>query len=99
LIGEERAWLVDWAWPTRGAGFIDPACLVLQLVAAGHSPAQAEAWASRCPAWAQADPRAIDAFVRADVRMHEAFAARRPEADWLEAMAASAREWAAHRGL
>ncbi|MFI0717790.1 protein kinase [Streptomyces sp. NPDC021224] len=99
LIGEQRTWLVDWAWPTRGAGFIDPACFVLQLVAAGHDPAAAEAWASRCPAWAQADRRAIDAFVRADVRMCDAFAARKPEADWLEAMAAAACEWAAHRGL
>ncbi|MFI0895455.1 protein kinase [Streptomyces sp. NPDC020983] len=99
LIGAQRAWLVDWSWPTRGAGFIDPACFVLQLVAAGHEPAEAEAWASRCPAWTEADPRAIDAFARADVRMHEAFAACRPEADWLRALAAGAREWAAHRGL
>lgn len=99
MIGDGTTWAVDWAWPTRGAAFIDPACLVLQLVAAGHDPAEAEAWASHCPAWTQADPRAIDAFVRADVRMHEAFAARKPEADWLKAMAASAREWAAHRGL
>lgn len=99
LIGKERAWLVDWAWPTRGAGFIDAACLVLQLVAAGHDPGSAEAWASRCPAWTQADPRAVDAFARANVRMYETFAARKPEESWLEAMAASAREWAAHRGL
>ncbi|MFD1535587.1 hypothetical protein [Nonomuraea guangzhouensis] len=27
LIAEGRALLIDWAWPTRGAGWIDPACL------------------------------------------------------------------------
>jgi hypothetical protein len=41
----------------------------------------------------------VDAFARANVRMYEAFAARKPEESWLEAMAAGAREWAAHRGL
>jgi Ser/Thr protein kinase RdoA (MazF antagonist) len=98
LVGAERSWLVDWAWPTRGAAFIDPATLVLQLIAAGHTAESAEQWASRCPAWTEADPRAVDAFARASVRMYENFAARRPEEAWLAAMVATARAWERHRG-
>lgn len=99
LIGEENAWLVDWAWPTRGAAFIDPACLVLQLIGAGHSPDSAESWVASCPAWTTADRRAIDTFALANLRMYEAFAERRPEAAWLASMAAVARSWSDHRGL
>lgn len=97
LIGTQRSWLVDWAWPTRGAAFIDPANLVLQLIAAGHTAESAEHWASRCPAWAEADPRAVDAFARASLRMYRRFAERTPEQAWLAAMAATARAWTEHR--
>lgn len=99
LVGDRKGWLVDWSWPTRGAALIDPACLVLQLVGAGHSAESAESWAARCPSWTTADPRAIDAFALANVRMYCAFRKRRPDADWLAAMVAAARAWADHRGL
>jgi diaminohydroxyphosphoribosylaminopyrimidine deaminase/5-amino-6-(5-phosphoribosylamino)uracil reductase len=93
----------DQTWVVLGFEAVDgrPTNFVpgIQLVAAGHGPGSAEAWASRCPAWVQADPRAIDAFARTNVRMCEAFAARKPEQSRLAAMAVSAREWAAHRGL
>jgi hypothetical protein len=42
LITPDREWIIDWAWPTRGAGWIDPACWVFRLIAAGHHPASAE---------------------------------------------------------
>ena len=35
--------IVDWSWPTHGAAFIDPACLVIQLIAAGHTPPRPKA--------------------------------------------------------
>lgn len=38
LITSGRGLLIDWAWPTRGAGWIDPACLIIRLIAAGHPP-------------------------------------------------------------
>jgi hypothetical protein len=38
LVSEHRAWLIDWAWPTLGAGWTDPACWVLRLMASGHAP-------------------------------------------------------------
>src|SRR5262249_13664295 len=38
LIAPQATWIVDWAWPTRGAAFIDPACFLLRLMANGHPP-------------------------------------------------------------
>lgn len=99
LVGVRGMWAVDWAWPTRGAAFIDPAMFVVQLVAAGHSPESAESWASHSPSWTNADPRAVDAFAAAFVRMYRTFAARKPDASWLGAMAEAAQSWAVHRGV
>ncbi|SFC14069.1 protein kinase [Streptomyces aidingensis] len=99
LIGAERSWVVDWSWPTQGAAFIDPAMFVVQLVAAGHSPEEAEAWAAGCPAWAWADPKAIDAFAVAYARMIRVRAMRKPEESWLAAMADAIEAWARYRGI
>lgn len=97
VIEGQNTWAVDWAWPTHGAAFIDPACLVVQLVAAGHSAEAAEAWASRCTAWTSAGPQAIDAFAAASLRMYRAFAKRKPEAEWLKSMVAACESWIEHR--
>ncbi|MEU3599611.1 protein kinase [Streptomyces sp. NPDC006798] len=98
LVGAEGGWVVDWAWPTRGAAFIDPAFLVLQLIAAGHTPAAAEDLLSGCPAWAKSDPRGIDAFATANARMFRHRAERSPEQTWLRAMETTAQAWVDHRG-
>jgi hypothetical protein len=89
--------IVDWSWPTHGAAFIDPACLAVQLIAAGHTPAQAESWAARCTGWREADPAAVDAFAAATVRMYQRFEQLDPE-PWRKAMTAAATSWAEHRG-
>ncbi|WP_406297552.1 hypothetical protein OG948_18105 [Embleya sp. NBC_00888] len=99
MIGRANTWAVDWSWPTRGAGFIDPACLAVQLIAAGHSARSAESWASDCTAWTKADPNAISAFAAATLRMYRAFAERKPEAAWLGAMAEAAQSWVVYRGV
>jgi len=101
LMGADdgAAWMVDWAWATAGAGFIEPACLAITLVDAGHSAQSAEAWAQRCDAWTNAEPRAVDAFAEACVRMWDEIARNGP-AEWTQSMARSAHEWAAYqRGL
>ncbi|WP_212909639.1 hypothetical protein [Streptomyces sp. TS71-3] len=97
LVGDQEVWAVDWAWPTRGAAFIDPAQLIVQLIAAGHCAEAAESWAAECKVWADADPKAIDAFATATVRMWRAMADRRPSEPWLAAVAAAAQVWADHR--
>ncbi|GAA0434281.1 protein kinase [Streptomyces luteireticuli] len=99
VTGPAGSWLIDWSWPTRGAAFIDPACLVVQLISAGHTPESAGGWAARCTAWANADPKAIDVFAAADLRMYRAVAAQRPDQAWLGALADAAQVWADHRGV
>jgi hypothetical protein len=56
--------IIDWAWPTRGAAWIEPACFVLRLMAAGPTPEEAEAWAQQASSW-DPTPRKGDAFVAA----------------------------------
>lgn len=92
-----NATIVDWSWPTHGAAFIDPACLAVQLIAAGHTPARAEEWAAQCTAWREADPAALDAFAAATVRMYQRFEQLSPE-PWRKAMTTAATDWATHRG-
>jgi hypothetical protein len=99
IIGNRDIWAVDWAWPTRGAAFIDPALLVVQLIADGHSAESAESWAAGCTAWAAADPAAIDVFAAANMRMHRWRVDRSPEVSWLQEMTKAARQWADHRGV
>jgi Ser/Thr protein kinase RdoA (MazF antagonist) len=62
LITGDRARLIDWAWPTRGAAWIDPGALLLQLMDAGHSVEEALAFTSRFPSWRDAKTEALTAF-------------------------------------
>lgn len=98
LITSSGVSVVDWSWPTRGAGFIDPACLVVQLVAAGHTAAEAEGWAERCTAWRTADPEAINAFANATIRMYRHFEDRDP-APWRKEMTEAVTVWGNYRGI
>lgn len=69
LMDGRRARLVDWAWPTRGAAFVDPYVLAVRLVAAGRSPGEAVTWVRRLPSWRAAGRPALEAFAVATVRM------------------------------
>lgn len=99
LIGDGTTWVVDWSWPTRGAGFIDPATFVVQLIASGHAVEAAQEWASGCDEWSGADPSAVDAFALAHLRMWRTRAERFPGQEWVREMAGVTRRWAGHRGL
>ncbi|WP_067491651.1 hypothetical protein [Actinomadura hibisca] len=97
LIGADQTCVVDWAWPTRGAGFIDPALFVIQLIAAGHSPQQAESWVSKCAAWRNASPAALHEFALASMRMQARMVERSPDTAWLQAMLDACRRWFEYR--
>jgi hypothetical protein len=96
LISPSRTHLIDWAWPTTGAAFIDPACLLIRAIVTGHDAEQAEALAARCPGWADADPAAIDVFARVNVNLWDEIARDDPR-PWKLAVAQAARDWTSHR--
>ena len=96
LLGPDRLWITDWAWPTRGAAFIDAACFLIRAMAAGHSASQAEALAARCPGWQQTPDAAIDVFALASARLYDEIARQDPQ-PFKQRLAAVAHGWACHR--
>lgn len=98
LMVGRRALLVDWAWPTRGAGWVDPACLILRLIAGGHTPMQAERVVSVLPAWQAAPTAGVDVFAAASVRLWEEISVR-DSVSWTGRMAGAARLWLEYRRM
>lgn len=84
--------LIDWAWPSRGAAWIDPCVLIVRLIAAGHAPEQAERCVGSVPAWQAAPPEGIDAFAAASVRLWAEIAENDPQ-PWKRDMAKAAQQW------
>ncbi|MGW8399710.1 phosphotransferase family protein [Streptomyces lydicus] len=96
VLVTDRARLVDWAWASRGAGWIDPALWVIWLISCGHTPAEAEQWASRVPAWAGPPPEAVDAFAAASARLWDEIAGADPD-EWTRRIQLAASTWSTHR--
>ena len=97
LVSPDRAWLIDWAWPTLGAAWTDPACWILRLMASGgHTATQAERQASRLPAFQAADPAHIDLFAAANSRLWDEIA-QSSTTTWTKDMAQAAHAWFAYR--
>jgi len=96
ITPDGRAYLVDWAFTTRGAAWLEPMMLLPWLIDAGHSPQEAEEWVCRFPAWLQAPSAAIDMFTAGFAAWWQDAARTRPEA-WIARRADVAGRWAAHR--
>ncbi|MEU8922853.1 aminoglycoside phosphotransferase [Kitasatospora sp. NPDC048545] len=96
LVTDQGARLVDWAWATKGAPWLDAAYWVIWLIASGHDPAAAEEWASRVPTWQTAPAKGIDAFAIANANMWHEIGGQDPDA-WTAQMLAAAERWRNHR--
>ncbi|MFF1714386.1 aminoglycoside phosphotransferase [Streptomyces sp. NPDC058268] len=97
LVDQGRLRLVDWAWATRGASWLDPALGIIWLIGNGrHSPKSAEAWASSIPAWCTAPPHAVDAFAEANARLWAGIASDNPGA-WSDSLRDAAKRWSEYR--
>ncbi|HEX9359102.1 MAG TPA: phosphotransferase [Streptosporangiaceae bacterium] len=96
LMTTDGAWIIDWAWPTRGAAFIDPACFLLRLMLGGHTAAQAEPWAAQCTSWGKTPHGAINVFAIACARLYDEIARDDPQ-PWKRRFAAVAQDWAEYR--
>lgn len=62
LVDSDQALVVDWAWSRKAAAAVDVAFLIARLVAAGHTPAEAELWADTLPIWRDTPQRTRTAF-------------------------------------
>ncbi|WP_405896025.1 aminoglycoside phosphotransferase [Streptomyces sp. NBC_00104] len=94
VLIKERAHIIDWAWPTRGAAWIDPAVLILRLMDAGHTVDEADAFARTFPSWHGADTAAKAAFSTANSALWREIADADATA-WKRGMAAHAAALAA----
>jgi hypothetical protein len=88
--------VVDWAFCSRGAAWLECGFLLPWLMRDGHTPESAEAWLERFPAWKQADPTIIDSFAS---WLATAWSRRDVPgaAPWVAEYAGIAQAWAAHR--
>jgi hypothetical protein len=89
LIAGGRARLVDWAWPTRGAAWIDPGALALHLMNAGHPVEAAVDFAGHFRSWQSAEPEALAAFGAATAALWREIA-EGDETEWKRSMAEQA---------
>lgn len=91
--------IIDWAFACRGQGWIDAALLVPRLIAAGHSPAQAEALVGAHPGWGQAPADAVTGLATLWTMFREYKAARGPMASrgFRVDAARAGRSWISHR--
>ncbi|MEU8999817.1 aminoglycoside phosphotransferase [Streptomyces caniferus] len=92
----DQARLVDWAWATRGAAWLDAGYWVIWLIASGHTPASAERWAAETPAWHTAPVEGIAAFAAANRNVWEEISTADPD-PWTVRLAAAAATWHDHR--
>ncbi|MGW5291700.1 aminoglycoside phosphotransferase [Streptomyces bacillaris] len=92
----DRARLVDWAWATRGAAWLDAGYWVIWLIAAGHAPASAERRATEIPSWHTAPAEGITAFATANHNLWAEISADATD-PWALRLATAAATWHAHR--
>ncbi|MQA98067.1 MAG: phosphotransferase [Streptosporangiales bacterium] len=76
---EDGVRLLDWGLSCAAPTWFDTAGLVLRLIAAGHTPAQAETLAAEIPAWAAAPERDVARYVAVMTGFAAWAAARGPE--------------------
>ncbi|MGW8330563.1 phosphotransferase [Streptomyces sp. NPDC055897] len=72
LVGENRAWMVDWAMWAQGPAWVDVAYTAVRLMEADTPADEALGWAAQFPSWQRADPAAVAAFVAGSCRQWEA---------------------------
>ncbi|MFD2690592.1 phosphotransferase [Streptomyces phyllanthi] len=89
ILIDQRAHIIDWAWPTRGAAWIDPAVMILRLMEAGGTAEEADAFARSLPSWQAADPAAKAAFAAANAALWRTIAEEDKSA-WKQSMAIQA---------
>ncbi|MGK5530142.1 aminoglycoside phosphotransferase [Streptomyces sp. URMC 129] len=89
--------LLHWALACPGPVWADAALSVPRLIAAGHTPAEAEATVRQVPAFRAAPAEAVTTFARTVHSAWETWERTRP-LPHRAALTTAARAWAEHRG-
>jgi hypothetical protein len=96
IVDGDDARIVDWGWATRGAAWLDVAYWVSWLIAAGHSPKQAEWWAEQVPAWRTATIEGVTAFAEANAKMWAEIGAGSTD-PWTRGIVTASEAWRQYR--
>ncbi|WP_194820982.1 phosphotransferase [Micromonospora sp. S-DT3-3-22] len=88
--------IVDWAYATKAAPWVELALLTQWLIGNGHTPAQAEDWLSQFPTWSGTDPEVLDDFAARNAAKW-ANKSRQSTESWVHDLALWTYEWAAYR--
>ncbi|WLS43191.1 phosphotransferase [Micromonospora profundi] len=88
--------IVDWAWATKAAAWVELALLVPWLIGSGHNAEQAEQWLTQLPAWTATDRLVLDDFASRNAT-NWAAKSRRSTETWVHDLAMWTGEWADHR--
>ncbi|WP_327643695.1 aminoglycoside phosphotransferase [Micromonospora zamorensis] len=88
--------IVDWAWATKAAAWVELALLVPWLIGSGHSAEQAEEWIAQLPAWTATDRPVLDDFASKNATKWAAKSRQNAER-WVRDLAMWTGEWADHR--
>jgi hypothetical protein len=88
--------IVDWAYSTKAAPWVELALLAQWLIGSGHTPYQAEGWLARHAAWNEADPKVLDDFAARNAAKWSS-KAEQTSLGWVRDLAAWTAEWSIHR--
>ncbi|ROO90591.1 phosphotransferase family enzyme [Actinocorallia herbida] len=96
ITPDDRVFVVDWGFASRGAAWTELALLVQWLLKAGHTPEQAEAWLSRFPTWTSLPTAALTDFAEMNAAFWNAAADRIAE-PWARELQDITGHWAEYR--
>ncbi|MFI7600456.1 phosphotransferase [Actinoplanes sp. NPDC049681] len=88
--------VVDWAYATKAAPWLELALLAQWLIGSGHTPEQADKWLTQFPAWGTTDPEAIDDLASRSASKWSAKAHGSTD-KWIRDLADWTGRWAAYR--
>ncbi|MFG1766908.1 phosphotransferase family protein [Micromonospora parva] len=88
--------IVDWAWATKAAPWVELALLIPWLIGSGHSAHQAEQWLAQLPAWTATDHQVLDNFASKNATKWAA-KSQQNTGRWVRDLAVWTGEWADHR--
>jgi hypothetical protein len=88
--------IVDWAFTTKAAAWVELALLVQWLIGSGHTPEQAEEWLARFPAWHEINAEVLDEFASRNAAKWSA-KAEQTTVRWMRDVAGWNGRWSTYR--